>query len=74
MDDVAGVGVGDEVAALDDGVLAVVGVEIAEVVVLVSLNFGGEGRLPSAIWSAVAGPRHPGRAGAVAGFSLRGTK
>ena len=69
MDVVAGVGVGDEVAALDDGVLAVVGVEIAGVVVLVLLNFGGEGRLPSAIWSAVAGPRHPGRAVAVAVFS-----
>ena len=62
LDAVADVGVGGDV--LEDAAFADVGVTVADVAVAF---LGGDGFLPSAIWSGVAGPRHLGCAVAVVG-------
>ena len=64
LDAGADVGVGGDV--VEDDALAVVGVTVADDVVVV---LGGDGLLPSAIWSAVGGPRHLGCAVAALGRS-----
>ena len=51
---------------VDDDAFAVVGVAVADEAVGFVGLFGGEGRPPSANWSAVAGPRHLGCGAAVA--------
>ena len=66
LDADADVGVGGDV--VEDAAFAVVGVAVADAVVdVVVAVLGGDGFLPSAIWSGVAGPRHLGCAAAVAG-------
>ena len=60
----AGADDGVGVDVVEDDAFAVVGVTVADDAVAV---LGGDGRLPSAIWSAVGGPRHLGCAVAVVG-------
>ena len=61
----ADVGVGVVVVAVkdDDAVVAVVTVAVAGATARGVDDEGGDGRLPNAIWSGVAGPRHLGRRG-----------